>query len=82
MSKAAEELLLKHERERDTAMAETKRLADRVVIAMAETRKLNTFVEIDFDDVRRNVEALADCQQRVIQTTASIKQVTRDALGV
>jgi len=66
MGNAAEELAIRHQRDRDEALRNAVPLANQIAALMYEVRHLGQFKGLDFDDVQRLLNNLRALQAEVI----------------
>jgi len=81
MSDGAEELLLKHEINRQAAMQKAKTAADRISLMTTQVSHHATFVALDLDELARYVATLRATQAMVIEASAKIRQYMKEAVG-
>ncbi len=81
MSTQTEELLVRHQEAVRAAMAEAARLADGMIITLGGVERRNEFVDIDLVATEVTVRRLKELQRTVIENSAAVQRLQRQALS-
>ena len=74
-----ENLLIKYETQRDTAMAQAGRIANQVVAALADVSELRSFVSLDLNQIGGMVDQLKALQRQAIEADRNYRQHLTEA---
>lgn len=81
MSKAAEELFLKHDRDRREAHEAAQRIADRLIMQLHGIKNAKSFATVDCDDLVRLAQDIAVKQGDYLEADHAVRRSASEALG-